>query len=484
MHITSLPSPYGIGDLGEEAYRFIDFLKSSGQKIWQILPLTIPDLLGSPYASPSAFAGNWLLVSPDELVRSGLLHERSLPKVKKIVPVKYSKIFKERKKLLETSYKYFVKHASVRQKSDYHKFIIKQGKWLEDFGLFMALKDHFKGARWFNWPEDIAGRNKEAIIFWQKKMEHQIRSYQYGQWIFYTQYSELKKYANKNGIEIFGDIPFFVIHDSVNVWVDRDLFLLDDSHQPLAKSGVPPDYFSKRGQLWGDPQYNWDKMRENNFRWFVKRIEMAANFYDAIRLDHFRGYEAVWHVDPKSKTSKKGKWVKVPGKQIFLRVKSKLKNLSIVAEDLGYITNEVIELKAYLKIPGMRVMQFGFGGKTDNFHLPDNFSRDCVAYTGTHDNDTTHGWISKTGKTEQRKFALKYANTDKKHFAWRLIELGMKSDANWFIFPVQDALNLGSDARMNKPSTRKKNWQWRMKRNSLTEGLADQIRALVRSSKR
>ncbi|MFA6391294.1 MAG: 4-alpha-glucanotransferase [Patescibacteria group bacterium] len=484
LHITSLPSPYGIGDLGKEAFRFIDFLSMSGQSIWQILPLTIPDSIGSPYASPSAFAGNWLLISPDELVNEGLLHKNSLPKEKRVGPVKYSKVFQEKRRLIETSYEYFRRHASIEQKDSLEKFIQHHSKWLNDFGLFMSLKDHFKGARWFNWPEDIAKRNKHAIEFWQKKLHRQIRVYQYGQWIFFSQYAKVKKYANKKRVRIFGDIPFFVIHDSVNVWVSRDLFLLDENNQPLAKSGVPPDYFSKRGQLWGDPQYDWEKMKKNNFQWFVRRIEMAAQFYDDVRLDHFRGYAAVWHVDPKSRTSKKGKWVIVPGKNIFKQVKTKFKNLSIIAEDLGYITRDVVMLKKDLKFPGMRVMQFGFSGKRNNFHLPTNFTTDCVAYTGTHDNDTTYGWITKSGKTQQKRFALKYTKTDKKHFAWRLIELGLRSKACWFIFPIQDALNLGSEARMNKPSTRKKNWQWRMKNDALSEELAVNIRKLTKSAKR
>jgi 4-alpha-glucanotransferase len=484
LHITSLPSPYGIGDLGKEAFRFIDFLSMSGQSIWQILPLTIPDSIGSPYASPSAFAGNWLLISPEELVKEGLLHKKSLPKQKRVTAIKYSKVFQERRKLVEVSYEYFHKHASAEQKNNFEDFIERHTKWLDDFGLFMALKDYFKGARWFNWPENIANRDAEAIKYWYKKLHRQIRVYQYGQWIFFTQYTKIKKYANKKGIRIFGDIPFFIIHDSVNVWVDRDLFLLDDEYQPLAKSGVPPDYFSKRGQLWGDPQYDWEKMKKNDFRWFIRRIKKAEHFYDDVRLDHFRGYAAVWHVDPKSKTSKNGKWVQVPGIDIFKQVKSRFKDISIIAEDLGYITRDVVRLKEYFKFPGMRVMQFGFSGKRNNFHLPANFPTDCVAYTGTHDNDTTYGWITKSGKTPQRKFALAYTKTDKKHFAWKLIELGMRSRACWFIFPIQDALNLGSEARMNKPSTRKKNWQWRLKKNALSDELATEIKNITKSSGR
>jgi 4-alpha-glucanotransferase len=484
MHISSLPSPYGIGDFGMETFRFVDFLHNSGQKIWQILPLTIPDSIGSPYASPSAFAGNWLLISPGELVREGLLHKKSLPKKQRINSVNYSKIFRQRKEIIEHSYDYFRKHASIDQRSSFKNLISKQSKWLDDYALFMALKDHFNGDQWFKWPEKIANRDEKTLASWRKKIRRQIAIYQYGQWIFFTQYKKLKRYAHRKGIRIFGDIPFFIIHDSVNVWVDRDLFLLDDNNIPLAKSGVPPDYFSKRGQLWGDPQYDWKKMEKNRFRWFIRRLEMAEQFYDDVRLDHFRGYQAVWHVDPKSKSSKNGKWAEVPGNDLFKRVNSKFKNLSIIAEDLGYITSAVVKLRENARFPGMRVIQFGFGGKHDNFHLPSNFPKECVAYTGTHDNDTTYGWITKSGKPPQKKFALKYTNTDKKNFAWKLIEMGMKSKAYWFIFPVQDALSLGSEARMNKPSTKKKNWQWRMKNDALSDELAIKIKKLTKSARR
>lgn len=484
MHISSLPSPYGIGDFGMETFRFVDFLSKSGQKIWQILPLTIPDSIGSPYASPSAFAGNWLLISPGELMREGLLHKKSLPKEQRVTPVKYSKIFLQRKQIIERSYEHFLKHAAAKQRKSFKDFTQKQSSWLDDYALFMALKDHFKGDQWFKWPASIANREKETIKYWQDKIKKQIAIFQYGQWIFFSQYKKLKRYAHKKGVRIFGDIPFFIIHDSVDVWVNKKIFLLDNNNQPLAKSGVPPDYFSKRGQLWGDPQYNWDVMKKNNFRWFVRRLEMAEQFYDDVRLDHFRGYRAVWHVDPKSKSSKKGKWVKVPGNLLFKRVKEKFRRLSIIAEDLGYITSDVVKLREKTRFPGMRVMQFGFSGKHDNFHLPSNFPKDTVAYTGTHDNDTTYGWITKSGKPPQKKFALDYTNVGKKEFAWKLIEMGAMSKSRWFIFPMQDALNLGSEARMNKPSTKKKNWQWRMKKDVLTDELAEKIKKLTKSARR
>ncbi|MBU2229341.1 4-alpha-glucanotransferase [Patescibacteria group bacterium] len=484
MHISSLPSPYGIGDFGTEAFKFVDFLSKSGQKIWQILPLTIPDSLGSPYASPSAFAGNWLLISPDELVREGLLQKKSLPDDQRITHTKYPKIVLQQKFILEKSYDYFLKHGSADHKKNFNNFTKKHSKWLDDYALFMALKDHFRGKQWFKWPQSIANRDEETIKYWQDKIKKQIAIFKYGQWIFFYQYKKLKQYAHKKEIRIFGDIPFFIIHDSVDVWVNKKIFLLDNENKPLAKSGVPPDYFSKRGQLWGDPQYNWEIMRRNNFHWFVRRLRMAEHFYDDVRLDHFRGYQAVWHVDSKSKSSKNGKWVDVPGDLIFKRVKKEFKSLSIISEDLGYITSDVVKLRKRFHFPGMRVMQFGFGGLHDNFHLPKNFTNDCVAYTGTHDNDTTYGWITKSGKPPQKKFALDYTKVEKKEFAWKLIELGSMSKAGWFIFPMQDALNLNSEARMNKPSTKKNNWQWRMKKNSLSDELAVKIKKLTKSARR
>jgi len=484
LHPTSLPSPYGIGDFGFQAYKFVDWLHQSGQKIWEVLPLTIPGINGSPYSSSSSMAGNWLLISPELLVCDSLLAKKDLPKRQPIQPVNYNKVRKERLILLKKSFQYFQQNNNKKQNKKFKLFQKQEAYWLDNYAFFMAIKDYYKGRPWYQWPKALANRNNKALQQWKKKLSMQILFHKYCQWVFFTQWYYLKTYANRKEIKIFGDVPFFVIRDSVDVWANKKLFLLDKKNKPTFVAGVPPDYFSATGQIWGNPQYNWSAMKKQNFYWMVRRFQMAFRLYDLVRVDHFRGYRALWYIKRNSKDAKSGKWVRIPGEQLFYTLKKKLGRLPVVAEDLGFITNDVIKLRNKLKFPGMRVMIFGFSGQDDNFHLAKNFPANSLAFTGTHDSDTARGWVAKTGRKKHRAIALKYLKANTNNFAWRLIQLGMKSKSNVFIAQLQDILNLDSKTRFNKPSTVKGNWQWRFKLNSLSDSLRKKLIKLSTSSKR
>ena len=482
LPVSCLPGRYGIGDFGLEAYRFVDFLASAGQKFWQILPLTIPDNTGSPYSSLSALAGNWLLISPELLMKAGLIDR--LPKKQPGGRVDYSRSWVQKSRLLWRSFSYFHKHASRQQKKRFAAFQKRERPWLTNFGLFMAVKDWFHGKPWYTWPAPLARLQRAALKTWTRKLITRIPYHTYCQWIFFEQWRALKQYANRKGIRIIGDLPFFVTHDSVDVWENQQLFLLMAKGQPRYISGVPPDYFSNRGQLWNDPQYNWRSLRTSGFRWWVERVRKAMELYDIVRLDHFRGFRAIWFIKRGSKTAKKGRWVSVPSQALFKILRKKLGKLPLIAEDLGVITNDVNLLRKQLGFPGMRVLQFAFSGDPNNYHLPEKMNLNSIAYTGTHDNDTARGWIEQSGKPRQRKNALAYAKATKKNFACKLIEIGMHTRAHTFIAPMQDILNLGSEARMNKPSTKRGNWSWRLRPNMLTPALAKRLKTLTKKAGR
>lgn len=484
LHPTSLPSPYGIGDFGFEAYKFVDFLQKSEQKIWEVLPLTVPGINGSPYSSSSSMAGNWLLISPELLVCDGLLDKKNLPEKQAIKPVKYTITRKERLILLKKSFNYFQKKGTRKQKNKLLTFQKQEAYWLDNYALFMAIKDYYNAQPWYQWPKPLANRNKKTLLLWTKKLSEQIAFHKYCQWLFFTQWYYLKTFANRKGIRIFGDVPFFVVRDSVDVWANKKLFLLDKKNKPTFVAGVPPDYFSAKGQIWGNPQYNWPAVKKTKFNWMVRRFQMAFRLYDMVRVDHFRGYRALWYIKRDSKDAKEGKWIQVPGEQLFYTLKTKLKRLPVVAEDLGFITRDVIKLRNKLNFPGMRVMIFGFSGEDNNFHLAKNFPTNSVAYTGTHDTDTARGWVTTSGRKKHRAIALKYLKTTKTNFAWKLIQLGIKSKANTLIIPLQDILNLDSKSRFNKPSTLKGNWQWRFKSGTLSNTLIQKLREVIKRSKR
>lgn len=484
LHPTSLPGPYGIGDLGPEAYRFIDFLHSSGQKLWEVLPLTIPDTHGSPYASSSSMAGSWVLISPELLVQDSLLDPSYLPKKQPVGPVHYHTVKRERLELLLKSFSHFALNATAAQHKRFEAFRKREVSWLKTFAEYKAIKYFFDAKPWYEWPRPLANRNARTLAIWNKKLKNEILFHEYMQWLFSMQWRQLKRYANTRGIRIFGDVPFFVAHDSVDVWANKKLFKIGRNNMPIDVSGAPPDYFSEEGQLWGDPHYNWKKLEKTRFKWWVRRIKKAFELYDMTRLDHFRGFKSLWHIPYKSNEPKDGRWVRVPGEKLFTALKRSLSSLPVVAEDLGTITQDVVDFRNSLRFPGMRVLRFAFDGNNNNFHLPEKYPTNCVVYTGTHDNDTSHGWIEKTGKTKHIKLALTYTGATKNTFAWKLIKVAMHSNANTVIIPLQDVLNLDNDARMNTPSTITGNWSWRFTKKQLTGKQADQLKKLTRKTKR
>lgn len=484
LHPSSLPSPYGIGDFGVEAYRFVDWLKKTGLRYWQILPLNIPDATGSPYASASAMAGNWMLISPQLLVCDNLLPVNELPPKKPIGPVNFSKIYVERQNLLWKSFNYFQQYGHQAQKNNFTSWQKSQKVWLDDYALFSAIKDYYHGRTWYKWPKPLAQRQIKTMRGWSAKLTHQINFYKFCQWVFFTQWYYLKTYANRRRIKIIGDLPFFVCHDSVDVWSHQKMFKLNKRHQPAFISGVPPDYYSAKGQIWSDPQYDWHQIEKNGFSWWIKRIQQALMLYDLVRLDHFRGYEAVWYIKYGSLTARIGHWEKVPGEKLFSALQKKFGALPFIAEDLGIITHEVTSLRKKFGFPSTRVLQFSFDGLPDNTHLPKNYSGHIFAYSGTHDNDTARGWISHSGKPSERRLALQTTKSTIKKFAEKLIKLGLQSKAEVFIAPIQDFLNLGRGARLNRPGTKKNNWNWRMAGAWLTENTAKEILRLLQINKR
>ncbi|MEA2086861.1 MAG: 4-alpha-glucanotransferase [Candidatus Caldatribacteriota bacterium] len=488
LHLTSLPSRYGIGDLGKKAYDFIDFLKRANQKLWQILPLNPPASGGSPYNCFSAFAGNALLISIDKLIEDGLLKVGEVTNFPKFseTRVEFSKVIKFKNELFLAAFNRF---NVLAEGEGYKQFKEENEYWLSDFCLYIALKEHFNNRVWNQWDTDIAFREKQAIEKYQSKLADKIHYQEFLQYIFSKQWSELKNYANHNGIKIIGDLPIFVAHDSSDVWVHPELFDLDDEGNSRKVAGVPPDYFSKTGQLWGNPHYNWKRMQEDNFLWWRKRFEKLLKQVDITRIDHFRGFEAYWEVDASEKTAERGKWVKAPGYVLFSAVKQYLGELPIIVEDLGFITPEVNELKESFGFPGMKILQFSFDEKTTTKSGPDNYEKHCVAYTGTHDNDTLLAWYRGLLKQPKNIRVLKilekcYGITNEmseEKVCWALIEAVYKSKANFVIVPLQDILCLDNEARMNFPGTVwGNNWLWRYRKGDITKGTEEKLALLAK----
>lgn len=484
LHPSSLPSPYGIGDFGPAAYEFVDFLRAAEQRVWAVLPLTIPDFTNSPYASVSSTALNWLLVSPDQLIRHGLLTPRDKPKTRTIGNAQYGRAYREKRALLQTSCAYFKSHGTREQRRRLTRFVSREKSWLEPYALFMAIKEARHNKPWPTWPAALAKHQSRALAQAKRKYAHRIDFYRYEQWVTHEQWQQLKQYANQKKIQIFGDIPFFVTHDSVDVWSQQSHYLLDSKHRPTVVSGVPPDYFSRRGQIWDNPHYDWQAMHRDNFRWWRQRIHRAAELYDIIRLDHFRGFCAVWQIPFGARTARYGEWTPAPGRALFDALKKDGAFPTLIAEDLGSITPDVTELRKDLKMPGMRVLQFGFSGFPDNYHRPENFTASDVAYTGTHDNDTSRGWFTHSGSKDERWYAGERLTADAQTFAWKLIPYGMRSKARLFITPMQDILNLGTEARMNTPGTKRGNWRWRCSADAFSAILSRRLARLTAATKR
>ncbi|MDF2590749.1 MAG: 4-alpha-glucanotransferase [Clostridia bacterium] len=483
MHPTSLPSQYGIGDLGKTAFEFVDFLHQSKQKIWQMLPLGPVGYGESPYQSFSAFAGNILLISIDVLKEEGLLKESDLlnPPMfnPKKVQFKEVKLYKE--EIFRKAYKAF---KQIEKPIGYNEFVNGNSKWLEDFILFMAIKTRFGFKSWSEWDLDIKERRPEAIDYYTKELNDEIRYQEFLQYYFFKQWKALKSYANNKGIKIVGDLPIFISNDSSDAWARRELFEIDEIGNPIKVAGVPPDLFSATGQYWGNPHYRWDVMEKDEYRWWRDRFEMLMDMVDIIRIDHFRGFEAYWEIDGREKTAERGRWVKAPGAKLFKTIEKYLGKLPIIVEDLGFITEEVEKLKNEFEFPGMKILQFSFGRGSEERFLPHHYEENSVVYTGTHDNDTIVGWLESSiiEQPEAIESMKDYFGVSDyitlNDMCWVLIEVAFKCTSNTAIIPMQDILCISTEARMNIPSTIGGNWDWRFEGKEITPQMITKLQEL------
>ncbi|MEE1163717.1 MAG: 4-alpha-glucanotransferase [Lachnospiraceae bacterium] len=489
LPVASLPSRYGIGCFSTEAYRFVDFLADSGQTWWQILPLGQTGYGDSPYQSFSTFAGNPYFIDLEQLIGAGYISREEADQYdfgNNPSYVDYDRIYQVRYLLLHHAYENspFALRSNEnwsdasynRDRYAFETYITNNKEWLEDYALYSALKGRFENAAWMDWDEDIRLRRPEAMKHWRRVLQNEIRFYCFMQYMFYRQWKAVKDYADKKGIRILGDLPIYVALDSADTWSHPELFKLDDTGSPTVVAGCPPDAFSATGQLWGNPIYDWDKHREEEYAWWKSRMEHAFFLYDAVRIDHFRGFDEYWAVPYGSETAMTGKWCKGPGYDLFAAMEEKLGRREIVAEDLGYLTKTVLKLVERTGYPGMKVLQFAFDGNTKNAYLPHNYTKNAVVYTGTHDNDTTRGWYTSANR-KQMQFIRKYVNIRSSRTAtYDLIRLAMQSVADTAIIPIQDYLDIGSDGRINIPSTLGGNWSWRVLPGELTPELAEKMR--------
>lgn len=493
LHPTSLPGRFGIGDLGPETYRFADFLRDAGQRLWQVLPLGPTGYGDSPYQSFSAFAANPLLISLEKLAEDGYLSLADLDGTPAFPDheVDYGTVIQYKLAVLKKSFGHFKDNASASDMDAFDAFCRENASWLDDYALFMAVKEVHGWAVWSDWQEDIAMRQPAAMADWSAKLGDEIEAHKFWQYEFFKQWVELKQYCHDRDITIMGDIPIYVAHDSADLWVHKDYFYLDEKGNPAVIAGVPPDYFSETGQLWGNPIYRWDVLAATGFQWWIERFRATFAVVDMVRLDHFRGFEAYWEVPATEKTAVVGRWVKGPGPGLFEALQNELGELPIVAENLGVITPEVEAIRNRFGFPGMAIIQFGFGTdpQAQNF-LPHRYPEHIVAYTGTHDNDTAVGWWESAGTADstrtsedverEHQFAMEYLRTDGREINWVLIQSLLHSAADTAIIPLQDVLGLGSEARMNLPARAAGNWRWRYTRDMLTDEIRDRLRELTR----
>ena len=476
LHPTSLPGPFGIGDLGPEAYRFIDFLAESGQKYWQILPLGPTGFGDSPYQSFSAFAGNPLLVSPDALLRDELLPGDRLSECPEFSAdrVDYGAVHTWKSDILSTAFDNFERSGPPEE---FSRFCHENAFWLDDYALYRALKAELQKP-WYEWPEPLRMREEVPLEAAADRLSRDVMAHKFYQFVFYDQWFAVKKYANDKGIYLIGDIPIFVALDSVDVWCNQDKFKLKPDGTPRVVAGVPPDYFSETGQRWGNPLYDWDAMATDGFSWWTARVEFALRAVDIARLDHFIGFVRHWEVPADDETAENGQWVPGPGGRLFASMISDLGPLPLIAEDLGLLTAEVEGLRDEFGFPGMRILQYAFGGDAANRDLPHNYVPETVAYTGTHDNDTLVGWFGTTGK-KVRGHCRRYLRFQREDVHWAMIRGVLSSVADIAVVPVQDVLGLGSEARMNTPATESGNWQWRLSGPDLTSLTAAKLKRLT-----
>jgi len=476
LHPTSLPGPGGIGSLGKDARRFVDFLRDSGQSLWQVLPLGPTSWGNSPYMCYSAFAGNPLLIDLRVLADEGDLKRSDLREELPADRVDYRRVLEHKAAALRRAAASFFSLAEPGRLADFHHFC-DTTPWLHDFALFMALKERYKGAGWGDWPDALATREPSALEAASRELGAAIGEQKYRQWQFFRQWHGIRSYANERGIGIFGDIPIFVAHDSADVWANRRLFLLDGAGRPTVVAGVPPDYFSRTGQLWGNPLYDWEEMMRQGYSWWIERVKATLSLYDLVRLDHFRGFRACWEVPAGEKTAINGRWTDGPGEALFDALSDALGDLPIVVEDLGVITPDVELLRERLSFPGMKILQFAFDSGPGNPYLPHNHVRNSVVYTGTHDNDTTAGWYSSLDASNRKK-VLRYLGSSGEDVVLDLIRAALASVADTAVIPLQDVLGLGSDARMNLPGSSGDNWSWRFRAGALTGTLSRRLREL------
>lgn len=477
LPISSIPSKYGIGTFGKESYAFVDFLKKSGQKLWQILPLGPTGYGDSPYQSFSTFAGNPYYIDLEDLIEEGYLTKEECASFdfgSNEHYVDYDKVYAARLVVLRMAYER-AKASELEKSEDYQQFVKKNSHWLEDYALYMSVKKAFQGKLFLEWDDDIRLRKEEALEKYKAELAEDIAFYKFEQYLFAKQWKALKKYANEAGIEIVGDIPIYVAFDSADTWANPELFLLDEAGEPIGVAGCPPDAFSETGQLWGNPLYRWEYHKETGYAWWMRRIAHCYELYDVVRIDHFRGFDEYWFVPYGDPTAERGHWEKGPGYDLFRTMKETLGDKKVIAEDLGFLTDSVIELVKRTGYPGMKILQFAFNAWQDNSYLPHNYEKNCVVYTGTHDNETTAGWI-RTRSSEDREFIEKYLNRyEEKELTWELVRLAVSSVADTAIIPMQDYLDLGNEARINMPSSLGNNWKWRMDKNALSDELADKI---------
>lgn len=491
LHPTCLPSRFGIGDLGDEAYRFADFLAASGQSLWQVLPLGPTGYGDSPYACYSAFAGNTLLISPEKLFEEGLLTTSDLDEIPSLPTerVDFGRVHQSRDIILNKAFACYQRTTSTELRNAFETFAAQNAFWLDDYALFRALKSAHGCQGWYEWDRTLVGREPAALARARVDLGDRIEAQKFFQFLFFKQWFALKAYCNERSISLIGDIPIFVAHDSADVWTNPDQFKLNQDGRPTVVAGVPPDYFSATGQFWGNPLYDWERMLADGFKWWIERVRDTLQTVDVARIDHFRGFAAGWEIPGDDKTAEHGQWVGAPGRELFDAIRNSLGELPIIAEDLGVITPDVEKLRDHFGFPGMRVLQFAFSSDTNNVDLPHNYHRNVAAYTGTHDNDTAAGWfhsVAGEGSTRteaqislERTFCLKYLHTDGREIHWDFIRAALASVADTAIVPLQDLLGLGSEARMNLPNSTQGNWSWRFEQDALTEDHSERLRDMT-----
>jgi len=477
LHPTCLPGGHGVGDLGPEAYHFVDFLVAAGQGLWQVMPLGPPGFGASPYAVRSAFAGNPLLISLDRLVEEGLLAPDELADAPTGDPARldFPRVEAFKRERLRRAFTRLAGHPEATARMTAFRAV--HAGWLEDYALFMALRDAHGGAVWTAWEPALVRRGPEALARARRELAGEIAFHTFVQWLFFEQWGALRRYANARGVRIIGDLPIFVAHDSADVWAHQEIFDLDERGEPATVAGVPPDAFSATGQRWGNPVYRWPVLQARGFDWWVARFRAVLEAVDIVRIDHFRGFQAAWHIPAREETAERGTWVETPGRELFAAVRAALGPFPVIAEDLGLVTPEVHALRRELGFPGMKVLQFAFGGGADNPYLPHNHEQDSAVYTGTHDNDTTAGWYA-TLDERTRDHVRRYLAVDGHDIAWDFIRAALASVARIAVIPVQDVLALGSEARMNYPGRPHGNWSWRLRPGQLTPAHAARLRAL------